>query len=151
MTKPIDRKLFLEVGRRLLPEIDRREQRVPCQTTVVFRFRGESHYGKSVDVSVGGIFLETDSMLEPGDILQVSFSLPGQNEPITDLKAIVAWVNSLESPSRSSYPTGAGLEFSAVSFRDRSLLSAFVEQTAASQPALQGAFPGQEQVNSGSV
>ena len=58
LTKPIDRKTFLEVGRSLLPKIDRRERRAPCRIKVLFRINdGENMYGTCLDLCTGGMYL----------------------------------------------------------------------------------------------
>ena len=64
----------------------------------------------TVNMSVGGVFIETSRML-PVDIpLFVEFRLPGKEVPIT-CKARVAWTNEPHSLKKRSLPHGMGLQF----------------------------------------
>lgn len=133
LTKPLDRKSFLAAGRRLLPSIDRREPRIACDTTVFFRFDGLSHYGKTIDLSTGGLFLDTGIPLRAGSIIPISFSLPESGDVVFDLQAEVVWLNTASRPFRSSYPAGAGLAFVDMPERVRVLLQTYVSRVQAKQ------------------
>ena len=81
--------------RRLFPRRDFR-------TKVVF----ENEYGEgifylySVDLSLGGMFLESDVPLEPGSLLFVSFTLPKFKRPL-HITAEVVRLIELADESRS--------------------------------------------------
>lgn len=64
----------------------------------------------SVNMSVGGLFLETDNPLTPGEKLNLRFSLPGNNHPIS-CQGRVAWATAPGSSDKSSHPAGMGIEF----------------------------------------
>ena len=67
-------------------------------------------YGFSVDMSSGGLFLQTDTLFSVNEQLILSFTLPDVNKIVT-CKAKVAWVNSKDEPSKPTLPTGIGIQF----------------------------------------
>jgi two-component system chemotaxis response regulator CheY len=64
----------------------------------------------TLNISVGGLFLETTSPLSPGVELKLKFSHPEKDELIV-CRGRVAWVNSLESPTNKDHPPGMGVAF----------------------------------------
>ncbi|TYO99666.1 uncharacterized protein (TIGR02266 family) [Geothermobacter ehrlichii] len=141
LTKPIDRSAFLAMGRRFLPAIDRRERRVLCHTTVFFRSVHGSGYGHTVDISAGGVFIETDHPAQRGDRLSLSFHLPGDASGLIEVEGRVVWVNTAENPVRSSFPAGFGVEFIASGPLVQRWIRDYVESHA----------PHQERVREGQV
>lgn len=128
LTKPLDRTRFLDLGRKFLPDIDRREQRVLCYTTVFYRYPGGHAYGKCVDVSIGGLFVETDQSLSIGEQIDLSFTLPGMADLLLELQGKVVWINDPEKPCRSSYPGGFGVQFCNADFSTLQPIRSFVAQ-----------------------
>jgi len=76
----------------------------------------EAFYGKgknasyTFNVSLGGVFIETDYPSSPGEILELKLFLPEADHQII-CQCRVAWVNSSLSPSKNDHPPGMGLEF----------------------------------------
>jgi two-component system chemotaxis response regulator CheY len=66
--------------------------------------------GYTLDVSGGGLFLETPNPLSLGERLKLKLVLPGK-DPSMFFQGRVAWVNSSLSPSNSTHPPGMGVEF----------------------------------------
>lgn len=64
----------------------------------------------TVNISTGGIFLETDKILPIDTPLIVEFMLPGKNTPIT-CNARVSWTNGPVDMKKALLPPGMGLQF----------------------------------------
>jgi uncharacterized protein (TIGR02266 family) len=64
----------------------------------------------SVNISTGGVFMETDNVLPEDTLLYVKFKLP-DNESVIDCKARVAWINEPVNPKKIDLPPGMGLHF----------------------------------------
>ncbi len=62
-----------------------------------------------VNMSTGGMFIETSDLLPVDTLLKVELMLPGKT-PIT-CKARVAWTNGPHSLKKQSLPYGMGLQF----------------------------------------
>lgn len=91
----------------------RKSQRIRVQLEVYFgeeeKFTGYTA-GYTFNMSVGGLFLETDSPLSPGAQLKLKFSHPKKKEPIV-CRGRVAWVNAPAAPVSTKHPVGMGVEF----------------------------------------
>lgn len=111
LTKPLDRRQFLEVGHRLLISIDRREPRLDCDIPVSFEWGGNERHGLCVDISSGGMFLRIDPRAGKGELLPLRLRLPDQERTVVKLTGRVAWVNLPDAPIKPHYPCGYGLEF----------------------------------------
>jgi two-component system chemotaxis response regulator CheY len=66
--------------------------------------------GYTLNMSVGGLFLETTSPLSPGVELKLKFSFP-ESDDLIMCRGRVAWVNSLQSPVNKNHPPGMGVAF----------------------------------------
>ena len=64
----------------------------------------------SVNLSCGGLFFKTEIPFSVDEKLLLSFTLPGDSEPISS-RARVAWVNLQDNPRRPDLPSGIGIEF----------------------------------------
>lgn len=111
MTKPLDRRQFLDVGHRLLVSIDRRESRCDCQIPVSFEWQGVERHGLCIDISSGGMFLKIDPAAGKGALLTLRLRLPDAEKTAVSLAGRVAWVNLPGAPIKPDYPSGYGLEF----------------------------------------
>lgn len=76
LQKPIDENKFLETILKYIPLKIRKDKRVDLKTNCNFVFEGSQHKGETKDVSISGIFLETEVPLEIGSHLEISFSIP---------------------------------------------------------------------------
>ena len=130
ITKPIHRHYFLAIIRKYIPLPERKAPR--------YRARLRVHYGPtpqqlltdySVNVSTGGIFIETLNLLPLGTELTIEFILP---EPETTIctEGKVAWVNHPELIKNPNLPVGMGLQFLTISFDDMNAIREFIKKEA---------------------
>jgi uncharacterized protein (TIGR02266 family) len=82
--------------------------------------------GLSDDLSVGGLYLRTNLLLDFDEALKVSFALPGQ-EKVVSCEARVAWTNFAVNQRKPGKPFGVGLQFEDLSLDDLLALSTFVD------------------------
>lgn len=152
LTKPLDRKEFLSMGRRYLPSIERREQRVLCYTTVFFKTPSGSEYGKTVDISAGGLFIETSYVPVMDDRLFLAFNLPNNAETPLELEGRVVWINPHDKPVRSSFPTGFAVEFVQPGLMVQNMIRKYVDEHSPDQDRIrEGQWINQWQPNLPSV
>jgi uncharacterized protein (TIGR02266 family) len=71
----------------------------------------------TVNLSSGGLFIETKETLPVDTILCVEFKLPDRSNVIS-CKARVAWVIEENSNKKPSFPPGMGLHFLTLSLED---------------------------------
>lgn len=88
----------------------------PSQKTVLAGF--------SVDLSTGGLFLETEYPLVVNERLSLIFSMPNQEKSVSCL-AKVAWCNT--DTEKNDLPLGVGLQFVDLSLEDVKAITEFVE------------------------
>jgi CheY-like chemotaxis protein len=113
LTKPVDRRAFIEKVCRYVPAVDRREPRVACAVPVEYR-NGERKPGIAEDISMGGMYVATEG--DPGGASTVTlfFSVPGNAPKSVEIKGRVAWRNYGENRPRQSAPAGFGVEFTSL-------------------------------------
>lgn len=128
LTKPLDRKIFLETARSFLPEVERRNRRVNCRITAKFRACGMSYSGTIMDLSREGFYLATDWELEKGTELEMVFALPEPHTAIIQTRAEVAWLNTRNCRKKRSLPEGVGLKIVKIDPAFSESLGRFVEQ-----------------------
>lgn len=128
LTKPINRHTFLATVRGHLQIIEREAHRVPARMLVRYGKDGEQILTDfTVNLSTGGVFIETGHTFGPDEALLVSFVLP---ERVAELRcrARVAWVNLPEARLKPLLPPGIGVQFLDLSESARAELLAFVKQ-----------------------
>jgi uncharacterized protein (TIGR02266 family) len=101
---------------------DREHDRIPYSVQVEFRTASSFLVAYSVNLSRGGLFLETDAEVPVGVGIDLSFAVPGAG-PIA-LSGIVAWRRGRENPGG---PPGLGIEFHDIS----SLLGSTIDRLVA--------------------
>lgn len=109
LIKPLDRYSFLQAGRKFLDGI--REHRQPSFFRLTFASGGEDYEGKCLDISSGGMFIETQADLAVGTLVNMQFKLP--DGPVTTIvcSGEVTWQNRKPNPMKSHYPNGLGVKF----------------------------------------
>jgi len=70
-----------------------------------------------INMSTGGVFVETSMVLPEGTELTVKFKLP-HTDTLIIAKARVAWINSPLELKESTNSSGMGLQFLDLSIRD---------------------------------
>ena len=85
---------------------DRRQPRLPISLEVAYRTAGAFLVSYSINLSKGGIFLETATPLEVGEHVTLRFDVPGVG-PL-EVVGTVAWVRA---GSHDGLPDGMGIQF----------------------------------------
>lgn len=129
ITKPIDRRIFLEKARSFLAAIDRRETRITCQTPVRFTLNGSCHSGMSCDLSCGGIYVATEQSAPEQLVVQLTIALPDPHCPEILAQGKIAWDNSGTSRRKPSLPAGFGVEFLEMAEQHSRYLHTFITTT----------------------
>jgi CheY-like chemotaxis protein len=111
LPKPLDRRLFLASGHRFLVSIDRREPRKNCQIIVDYTCRGRRLMGRCIDISSGGMFLESQPTAQAGESLLLKFCLPDEKKTPVEVHGRIAWANTKGSIIKEGFPLGYGVEF----------------------------------------
>ena len=114
LTKPIDRHKFLEIGRQFLTSI--REPRRTCLFPISFKPKSAEpekagSRGKCLDISSGGVFIDTPELLELNSIVELEFVLPYLDHATLKCRGKVAWHNTRPNPTKPNYPIGLGIKF----------------------------------------
>lgn len=116
--KPLSRHLLMAAARRILGLTYRTFLRIPmCLEVGYGHAPSEMQTGTCVNLSSGGMFIETGQTLAVEQRLHLEFVLPGTTRPIS-CQAIVAWVNNAQNPVNKSLPTGMGLQFSSLNLTE---------------------------------
>ncbi|HEY6871458.1 MAG TPA: response regulator [Geobacteraceae bacterium] len=125
--KPINRQHFLETAKKLLCIQERTAPRYMARLRI--------HYGPdddnllvdyTINLSTGGVFLETTRLLPAGMPLRAEFVLPNNNVTIR-CHAKVAWVNHPELLKNPHLPVGMGLQFHDISMADMDAIRDFIK------------------------
>lgn len=126
VTKPLDRMIFLEAARKLLPAVDRRDRRGSCRINVKFRAFNLTLSGYCTNLSQNGMYLAADVDLEPDTILELLFVLPEPVGTIVQAKGRVAWLNTTKARKKSTLAEGLGIQFVDISESDRQRIDHYV-------------------------
>lgn len=109
LVKPLDRHNFLQIGRQFIEEI--REHRQPSFFPVNISANGEDYKGKCLDLSGGGMFVESQAEIPAGAQVTLSFKLPNGPAAVITCTAKVMWQNRRPNPMKPHYPHGLGIMF----------------------------------------
>jgi CheY-like chemotaxis protein len=125
--KPINRHHFMETARTFLHLKSRAAPRVKIKLAISYGPGPDDMLKKfTVNVSTGGVFVETTELHPLRTPLDIIFELPDVRGGVR-CRAQVAWRNELEKPSSPLLPTGMGLEFLNLSLEDLEAIFAFVK------------------------
>ena len=97
--------------RRKVPEA-RRDERAPLELVMHFYLDGVRHLGTATNLSVGGIFVQTETPAPFGATIMVELDLPGMREPAC-ITSFVRWTNA----------EGMGLQFDLMGARETHALT----------------------------
>jgi Tfp pilus assembly protein PilZ len=95
----------------------RGQLRKQCLLNTNYRIQDRNFKSYILDVSIGGVFIETNEVFPKGKDLLLKFSLPDQSQPFT-LSGKIAWSSS----------KGFGVEFDDVSPLQGDMLKSFIGQ-----------------------
>lgn len=125
--KPINRHQFLETARRFLNIVARNAPRFPARLKVRYGVAREKLLSDfSINVSTGGLFLETEAPLPEDTPLFLEFDLPDRIKGIC-CGGRVAWVNAPEAPKKPLLPAGMGIQFVELSLADMQMIREFIK------------------------
>lgn len=92
---------------------------------VTLESAGARSTGQTVDVSLGGLFLETAHLLPPGTEALLEFTLPDVG--LVLVRSEVAWVNEPRARFKRDLPIGMGMQFTKVTPEAQLALGRFIE------------------------
>ncbi len=109
--KPLKREQFLAVANTFLDGNNRLSPRIGTRFKVFYEFEGENVMAKfTVNMSAGGVFLESEDILPDNTPLVMEFVLPGQEKKI-HCQGKVAWGNPPGKKLVQALPSGMGVQF----------------------------------------
>lgn len=127
--KPIRRGPLVRKITGLVDERAFERVRVPVDVPVEFGppQRAGGRAGRAVNISAGGLFVETPEPADPGADLALAFTLPVPDaaQPVTT-RGRVAWVNGDRERRKRDFGPGMGIAFQELSDAGRSLIARFV-------------------------
>ncbi|MCU0538749.1 MAG: PilZ domain-containing protein [Desulfobacterales bacterium] len=95
----------------------RENPRRPCLINADYRIQDSRFRSYILDISIGGVFIETDQRVPVGETVILNFNLPSFSQPFT-LPGKVAW----------SGPQGFGVKFDVVPSPQGRAIKAFVDK-----------------------
>jgi CheY-like chemotaxis protein len=125
LTKPLDRKQFLDTASRFLVGIERREHRMPVNVEGAFHSRGTTFPCVLSDLSFGGAFIKTDFVCEVDRVVPLAFALP--NGSAVRCQVRITWFRQ----SSNGSPPGFGVNFVLLPKETREALSNFIKTAGA--------------------
>lgn len=118
VNKPINRGEFVEAANRYLKVETRRETRFAMRVEILYGPDQQLQLtGFSVNMSAGGVYVETREILAADENITLLFSLPGEERTIR-CRARVAWVNTAQQPKKPALPAGFGVQFVDITLDD---------------------------------
>jgi len=109
--KPLQREQFLEISRKYLKFPAWSGKRLKIKAPAKFGIdHDKMSHGFLSDISVGGVFLETDRLFPLDTELHLDFQID-QNTEFKKCKGRVAWLNQKGSLKKGYPSTGMGLQF----------------------------------------
>lgn len=115
LSKPLEGKIFLNVIKKYIPDIERRGVRIPVEMQMKILANGLSYDASMENLSINGVFAVTGINAEINDVLKFTFKLPESDVPM-EVKGRVVWQR------RSGGEQGFGVEFMEVVGQGVSLL-----------------------------
>ncbi len=134
LTKPIRQaELLLAVASHL--QAGMKSLRVDLRLPVVLESAGRRSTASSVNISLGGIFLEASHLLQPGTemLLELVLPAPGGPQPLV-VRGKVAWLNRPEAKIKRDLPAGMGIQFTKMTPEAQSALGLFLAAVAGGRP-----------------
>jgi two-component system, cell cycle response regulator len=127
LTKPIDRREFLEKARQYTDAVDRRDLRIPCQFPAIFLLGQTSIGAQVVDIGDGGLFLASHEPVRLDTLVRLALYLPEGKPVLRELSGRIAWLNEDGKRVNPTLPSGFGVEFLDLDETERSALKHLVD------------------------
>ena len=129
MVRPIDRQRLWQTVGHLLNIANRAMPRAAIRLRIHFGVGSPTLLTDySVNMSTGGVFIETPEPFEVETPLTLEFSLPGNPHKIC-CHGRVAWVNTADQPLSQALPPGIGVQFLDLNLNDLRALRAFLAKS----------------------
>jgi type IV pilus assembly protein PilZ len=91
-----------------MTENNRASQRVETNIDILFRESGAYIKSHTLNVSNGGLFVETENPLPIDSVVTLSMRIPGETEP-TEIQGCVVWSNP--KSKNNAFPSVMGTQF----------------------------------------
>jgi len=91
------------------------------------RYQNEILTDYSINLSIGGVFIETGKILPENSELTVKFNLPN-SDTIIVTHARVAWTNDPGFLKKASLPPGMGIQFLDLSLENMHTIRVFLDE-----------------------
>lgn len=130
LTKPVDRREFLEMARKYTEAVDRRLQRLPSLLPLLVLVDGAPVAAHAMDIGLGGAYLASLEQVEAGRPVKLAFYLPAAQPVLMEVAGRVAWVNEEGKRVKQALPPGFGVEFTEIGEQQKALLDAYLEAEA---------------------
>jgi len=95
----------------------RENPRKPCLINANYQVKGSDFRSYILDISIGGVFIETTDRFKVGETIVLNFALPDSSPPFS-LSGKVAW----------SGPQGFGVKFDTLPPPQNNVIKSFVEK-----------------------
>jgi uncharacterized protein (TIGR02266 family) len=130
IVKPINRHYFLAIAKKYLHTRFRTTPRFIARLCISYGENPErllTDY--TINLSTGGVFIETADYPPVDTILNIEFILP-ENKRTICCKGRVAWVNHPELQANPNLPPGMGLQFLDISLDDMNAVRQYIKKEA---------------------
>jgi uncharacterized protein (TIGR02266 family) len=125
LVKPVRQtELLLAISRHLHARL--RSLRVPVRVPVSIETAGVQSTAAALDLSLGGMFLETSQLLAPGTDVLLDFTVPAPAEAAVLVRGEVAWLNEPRHRIKRDLPIGMGIQFTKMTPEAQSAIGRFL-------------------------
>jgi uncharacterized protein (TIGR02266 family) len=111
----------------------RRFPRLLMSLPIDYKVGGEQYSNFTSNVSAGGAFIRTIAPAATNEKIEISFSIPDKNMPVSATGRVV-WTNEYETYRKKSCLPGMGVEFLDIPESLRSYLAEYVQQKLVNEP-----------------
>lgn len=126
--KPINRERFVSMARKYLQIVERDQIRYFARLQIYFgKEAGQRLSDYAINLSTGGVFLETSNTMPENTPLIAEFVLPNRNITIS-CKARVAWVNDPDAIKNQNLPVGMGIQFLNLSEENLDAIRSYIKE-----------------------
>ena len=128
--KPINRHFFMAATNKYLNIRQRHAPRYLARLRIQYGTGQDTPLTDcSINLSTGGLFIETGNLLPIGTMLKIEFILPGEAKNI-ECEGKVAWINHAEMMINPNLPVGMGLQFLDISLDAMNAVREFIKEEA---------------------
>ena len=131
--KPINRHDFMTTAHKYLQVRERAAKRFRARLHVRYGAMSRELLDYSIDLSTGGLFLETAHPLPVDTPLDLEFILPDTGA-IIRCKGRVAWANYQKMPRKSHLPAGMGVQFLDLTLDDMNAIRSYIQSRVSNRP-----------------